>query len=65
MSERKILGYDEAEIRRQCDSATMAKSVDFGPIKKFDTLEPCIEGGTKILADPDTTEMLRKIYLEQ
>lgn len=65
MSERKIFGYSEAEVRRQCEADTTAKSTDFGPIKKFQTVEPCIEGGKKILADSDTTEMLRKIYLGQ
>ncbi len=50
------------EVVRQC-AADNTKCDANSPIRKFDTLEPCISGGKKILSDSDLTDMLKRIYM--
>lgn len=60
----KILGIEKAEVRRQL----IATEVDvdpeskFSPLKKGKGIELCVEGGKKILSDPQTREMIGRVY---
>lgn len=56
-----IFGVKIEEIRRQCAADTLRCDSN-SPIQKFETLEPCIEGGRKILADPALKSFFRRIY---
>lgn len=64
MSEKKIFGISEEEVKRQL----AAKGVDvdpeskLGPLSRGKMLDVCIEGGEKILRDPHTKAMLGRIY---
>lgn len=50
--EKKIMGANLTEIRRQCE-ADVLKYDSNAPIRCFETVEPCIEGGRKILEDDE------------
>lgn len=56
-----IFGIPRAEILRQCGASTL-KCDSNSPLNKFETLEPCIKGGEKILADEKLTALLQRIY---
>ena len=34
----------------------------YGPLRRGETLEPCLRGAKKILNDPETKEMMHRIY---
>lgn len=56
-----IFGIPYGEIRRQCTADTLKRDSN-SPLQKFSTVEPCIDGGTKILEDKELTALLRRIY---
>ena len=56
-----IFGVPRAEILRQCGASTL-KCDSNSPLHQFETLEPCIKGGEKILTDQELTTLLRRIY---
>ena len=64
MSEKKIFGLTEKEVKRQLESTEIAMDPErkFDPLSKRDSLDSCIEGGKKILKDPHMKEMLGSIY---
>ncbi len=61
MKKETIFGIPRAEIRRQCEASAI-KCDSNSPLRKFETLEPCLEGSRKILEDEELTAMLRRIY---
>ena len=65
MTGEAIMGVPIEEVRRQM-AASPGYDVDpqskMEPLWKGTTLEPCIEGGEKILKDPKLKEMFRRIY---
>lgn len=56
-----IFGMPYEEIRRQC-AAENLKFDSNSPLEDFSTVEPCIEGGTRILADEKLKLRLMRIY---
>lgn len=56
-----IFGIPCEEIRRQCEAEDL-KFDSNSPLEEFSTLEPCIEGGKRILADEGLKHRLMKIY---
>ncbi len=56
-----IFGVPREEILRQCRTSTL-KCDSNSPLHRFETLEPCIEGGEKILEDGELAALLRRIY---
>lgn len=58
---KTILGLSLSEIERQC-AADKIKCDSNSPIQEFETLDPVIAGGEKILADEELTAFFRKIF---
>lgn len=56
-----IFGIELEEIERQCAADTLKRDSN-SPIKNFETLEPCIAGGNKILEDKELKSFFNKIY---
>lgn len=61
MENNKIFGISVQEIHRQCQANPIRYDRD-EPINKGEFLEPCIQGGEKILADNKLRDMLKRIY---
>lgn len=65
MSEEKIFGLTQEEIRKQTGKRGYDVDPEFnmGPINPRDTfLEPCLRGSDKILNDPEKKEMMYRIF---
>lgn len=60
--EKLIFGMSREEITRQCDADTRMYDSN-SPIQTVGTLNPCIEGGKKILADEELRNFFRRIYV--
>lgn len=58
---KEIFGIPYCEIKRQCAANTLKRDSN-SPLRQFNTVEPCIEGGAKILEDEELTALLRRIY---
>lgn len=58
---KTIFGIPYGEVERQCIADTLTRDSN-SPLKKFNTVEPCIDGGKKILEDEELTALLRRIY---
>lgn len=56
-----ILGVELKEVERQCSLDSLKCDVN-SPIMPFETLEPCIEGGKKILENEKLRNWFRRIY---
>lgn len=56
-----IFGIPYVEVERQC-AADVLKRDSNSPLQKFNTVEPCIDGGMKILEDEELAALLRRIY---
>lgn len=59
--EKRIFGLPCDEIARQCAADKLMYDSN-SPIQVVETLNPCIEGGKKILADEKSSEFFKKIY---
>lgn len=60
--EKLIFGTSCREIARQCAADTLMCDSN-SPIQTVETLNPCIEGGKKILADEKSRDFFRKVYV--
>lgn len=61
MSERKLFNLTKEQIKKQIGSRP--DKCDYNtPIRRGETLEPCIRGSQKILNDPKKREMLYRIH---
>lgn len=61
MSEKKIFGLTQEQLKKQSGKISDSPE-NQTPIRKGETLEPCLRGAKKILADKGKTEMMRRIY---
>lgn len=63
MASNTLFNIPIEEVNRQLQSSKgYDYDKDLGPINaNFGTLEPCIEGGKKILNDPKTRELVKSI----
>lgn len=59
--EKRIFGMPYGEIARQCIADVLMYDSN-SPIQNVETLNPCIEGGKKILADEKSREFFRRVY---
>lgn len=57
-----IFGMSATEFKRQCSIASPDCDTN-ASLTNCDTIDPCINGGKKILADPLLKEQLRLIYI--
>lgn len=58
---KEIFGIPYEEIKRQCAANTLTRDSN-SPLRKFNTVEPCIQGGREILEDEEFTALLKRIY---
>lgn len=58
---KRIFGISHSEISRQCAADTLMCDSN-SPLQLVETLNPCIEGGKKILADEKSRAFFRKVY---
>lgn len=61
MSEKKLFNLTIDQVKRQ--SGTKPDKCDYNtPIRRGETLEPCLRGSQKFLDDPQKKEMMYRIY---
>lgn len=61
MSEKELFNLTEDQIKKQ--SGSRPDKCDYNtPIRRGETLEPCIRGSQKFLDDPQKREMMYRIH---
>lgn len=60
MEEKKMFNVSMDMVRKQCEAGTLHCDMN-APIKKGETLEPCIRGAKKISNDPELKKMVKTI----
>lgn len=61
MSEKNLFNLTETQIKKQ--SGSKPDKCDYNtPIRRGETLEPCIRGSQKFLNDPQKREMMYRIH---
>lgn len=60
--EKLIFGMSCDEIARQCEADTLLCDSN-SPIQAVGASNPCIEGGKKILADEQSRDFFRRVYV--
>lgn len=60
MEEKKMFNMSMDMVRRQCEAGAMHCDMN-APIRRGETLEPCIRGAQKILEDPELKKMVKDI----
>ena len=58
---KKIFGYTEEQIEKLSKGGEVITLPNSSPIRKGETLEPCIRGAEKILKDKNKREMTCRI----
>lgn len=56
-----IFGIPYDEVQRQCVADTLKRDSN-SPLQRFNTVEPCIDGGQRILENDKLLVLLRRIY---
>ena len=60
----EIMGVEISEFKRQCAVNTLMCDSN-SPISDFETLEPSIKGGRKIIANSESIDFFRKLYTRE
>lgn len=61
MAEKMLFNLTEEQIKKQ--SGTKPDKCDYNtPIRRGETLEPCLRGSQKFLEDPQKKKMMYRIY---